>query len=94
MIIEPLKKKDGAIYTNVEINNICYDELCRLRDGVGAKNEKQRQKMEDTFFRICGGSQNAEKIMAFMKQIKDEPDEEKAQNLFKRGLIPVENIKK
>lgn len=89
MIIEPLRKKDGTAYTNVELNKICYEELVRLRDGVGAKTDKQRQKMEDAFYRICGGSQNAEQIMAFMKQIVDEPDEEKAQKLFERGLIPV-----
>lgn len=94
MIIEPLKKKNGTPYTNVEINNMCYEELVRLRDGIGAKTEKERQRMEDAFYRICGGSENAEQIMNFMKQVYDEQDEQKAQSLFERGLIPVAKIKK
>ena len=94
MIIEPLKKKDGTIYTNVEINNMCYEMLVRLRDGVGAKTEKERAKMEDAYLHICGGSDNAEQIMGFMKQIYDETDERKAQELLARGLLPVAKNKK
>lgn len=89
MIINPITKKDGSIYTNVELTRVFYKELVRLRDGIGAKTQKQKEKMEDAFYSICGGSQNAEEIMAFMKQIADEPDDEKAQKLLGRGLIPV-----
>lgn len=89
MILKPLTKKDGTVYTNVELIKIYYDKLKSLRDGQGAKTEKERQHMEDNFYRICGGSQNAGEVMAFMEQIVNTPDEMQAQRLFERGLIPV-----
>lgn len=89
MILKPLTKKDGTVYTNVELIKIYYDKLKSLRDGQGAKTEKERQRMEDNFYRICGGSQNAGEVMAFMEQIVNTPDEMQAQRLFERGLIPV-----
>lgn len=89
MILKPLTKKDGTVYTNVELIKIYYDKLKSLRDGQGAKTEKERQRMEDNFYRICGGSQNAGEVMAFMEQIVNIPDEMQAQRLFERGLIPV-----
>jgi hypothetical protein len=90
MIIEPIKKKNGQVYTNVELVKIYYDKLKALRDGEGAKTQREREKMEDTFYQICGGSKNANDVMAFMKQIVDCPDEIEAQRIFQRGLIPVE----
>lgn len=92
MIIEPIKKKNGTIFTNVELTKICYEKLLALKNGTQAKTEAERERDEDAFFRICGGSKNAEEIMAFMKQIADEPDEERAQKILARGLIPVDNI--
>ena len=93
-VIQKLKnKKTGRVYTNVELVKACYEELVKLRDGVGAKTSKDKEKMEDDFFRICGGSQNAEQTMAFMKQVYDAPTYEEAQKFIARGLIPVENIK-
>lgn len=94
MIIEPLKKKNGEIYTNVELTKACYEKLLALKNGTYAKTEAEREKQEDAFYRICGGSRNADEIMAFMKQVADEPDEEKAQKILARGLIPVDNITK
>lgn len=93
MIIKPLTKKNGEVYTNVEINNMCYDELVKLRDGVGAKTERERKQMEDQFYRICGGSENADEIMKFMQQIKSCDNEDKAQDMFARGLIG-QNVKR
>lgn len=90
MIIEPLKKKDGKIFTNVELTRIYYKKLLELKTGVNAKSEKERERMEDDFYRICGGSRNAEEIMSFMKQVVDEPDDDRAQKILARGLIPVE----
>lgn len=95
MIIEALKKKDGTPYTNVELVRVCYDKLNRLQNGIGATSTKEKERMEDDFFRICGGSENADNLMAFMKQIVDtaERDEDAAQKLFARALIPVDTIK-
>lgn len=91
MIIEPIRKENGEIFTNVELVKIFYDKLSALQNGDGATTEKEREKMEDSFYRICGGSENAGEVMAFMKQIVDEPDADKAQKIFARGLIPVVN---
>lgn len=95
MIIQPLRKKNGTTYTNVELVKICYDKLTTLQNGIGAKTQKDKERMEDDFYRICGGSQNAGEIMAFMKQIVDkaEVDEAEAQKLLARGLIPIDTIK-
>lgn len=90
MIIQPLKhKKTGQPYTNVELTKIFYDKLCNMRDGVGAVNEKQKEKMQQDFYRICNGSQDAEQTMSFMKQIVDTQDEAMAQKLFSTGLLAV-----
>lgn len=93
MVITPLKKKDGTVYKNVELVKIYYNKLNDLKNGAGAKNESEREKMEDTFYKICGGSDNATQLMDFMAQIVNEPDERAAQRLLERGLIPVD-IKK
>lgn len=88
MIVQPLtNKKTGQVYTNVELTKIFYDKLCKLRDGVGAETEKQKAKMQQDYYRICNGSQNAEQTMSFMKQIVDTQDEQMAQNLFGAGLL-------
>lgn len=94
MIIEALRKKDGTIYTNVELIKVCYDKLNTLQNGIGAKTKKEKERMEDDFYRICGGSENADNIMAFMKQIVDKAqmDEAEAQKLLARALIPIETI--
>ena len=52
-------------------------------------NTKAKERAEDEFYRICGGSGNADLLMRFMKQIVDEPDPDKAQKLFARALEPV-----
>lgn len=89
MIIEPIKDKNGNTLTNVQIIKMCYAKLKELRDGVGCKTNKEREKNEDKFYKICGGSNNAKDVMAYMEQIVNEPDEDKAQKLFARTLIPV-----
>lgn len=90
MIVEPIRKKQtGKIYTNVELNNIFYEKLCDLRDGKGAKNQKERENMEDDFLKICGGSRNANEVMEFMRQIHDCKDDYEAQRMLERGLLPV-----
>lgn len=87
MIIQPLKKADGTTYTNVELVRIFYDKLCRLRDGVGAKTSTQKRKMESDFYSICGGSDNADKTMAFLAQVVNAPDDDTAQDYIARGII-------
>lgn len=89
MVIQPMKKKDGSIFTNVELTKIFYNKLKEMRDGTKARTPEEKAKHEDAFYRICGGSQNADEIMSFMKQIVEAPDERTAQNLLARGLIPV-----
>ena len=89
MIIEPVRDKDGKVLTNVQLTKICYEQLKNLRDGVGAKNDREREAMEDRYLRICGGSKYAGEIMEFMEQIASEEDEDKAQKLLARGLLPV-----
>lgn len=89
MIIKPLADKSGNILTNVQIIKMCYNQLKALRDGQGCTTEKQREASEDKFYRICGGSDKASELMRYMEQIVNEPDEDKAQKLFARSLIPV-----
>ena len=90
MIIEPIRdKKTGNVLTNVQIIKMSYEKLKELRDGVGCKTKKEREANEDKFYKICGGSTNAKNIMEYMEQIVSEPDEDKAQKLFERTLIPV-----
>lgn len=90
MIIEPIRDKQGNVLTNVKMIKMFYDKLLDMKNGVGCKNQKEIEKSEDRFYRICGGSDRAEKLMQYMKQIVDEPDEDKAQRLFARSLLPVE----
>lgn len=90
MIIQPLTKKNGQPYTNVELTRICYKKLVDMRDGVGYNTQKDKEAAEDKFMKICGGSDNAKQIMDFMKQVVDEPDDDKAQKILARGLMPVE----
>lgn len=89
MIIEPMRDKNGNVITNVKMIKICYKQLCDMQNGVGCKTQKEKEQSEDRFYRICGGSDNAEQLMKYMKQIVDEPDEDKAQKLFARSLLPV-----
>ena len=90
MIIEPMRDKNGNVLSNIKMIKMFYNELNKLKNGVGCKTEKEKEKAEDRFYRICGGSDKAEQLMAYMKQIVDEPDEDKAQKLFARSLLPVE----
>ena len=91
MVIQPvMNKKTGRPYSNVELVRIFRNKLRNLRDGEGATNKKEREAMETEFYRICGGSQNANEIMAFMDQIADIQDDDEAQALFSRALLPVE----
>lgn len=90
-IIEKLKNsKTGKVYNNVELTKACYNELKRLRDGEGAKNKKEKTKMMNDFFTICGGSENSERIMNFMKAVDEAPSYEEAQEILQNGLIPVD----
>lgn len=92
MVIQPLTdKKTGKPYTNVQLIKIFRDKLRNLKDGVGAKTKKEKDRMETEFYRICGGSQNAKETMDFMDQIADMEDEQEAQRLFERALLPVES---
>ena len=89
MIIEPMRDKNGNVITNVKMIKIFYNKLLDIKNGVGCKSQREKEQSEDRFYRICGGSDKAEHLMSYMKQIVDEPDEDKAQKLFARSLIPV-----
>lgn len=86
MVIEPFKI-NGKVPSNVELVRIFYDKLQRLRDGVGAKSSAEKRQMEDRFYSICGGSQNANEVMSFMKQVVDAPNDDIAQDYIARGII-------
>lgn len=89
MIIEPMRDKNGNVMTNIKMIKIFYNKLLDMKNGVGCKSQREKEQSEDRFYRICGGSDKAEHLMSYMKQIVDEPDEDKAQKLFARSLIPV-----
>lgn len=75
--------------TNKEICDKTYLALCALRDGKGAKSEKEKEQMEKDFYRIVNGSQDGQMIMDWLKQIYDEKDPMKAQMLIANSLIPI-----
>lgn len=94
MIIKPIiNTKTKKPFTNVELIKIFYDEFNALKNGTKCKTETERQQAEDRFIAICGGSNNANDLMAFMKQIVDKQEtsgDDEAQKLFARALLPVE----
>lgn len=74
---------------NKEMCDRAYLTLCALRDGKGAKDEFEKREMEKQFYKILNGSQNADYIMNYLKQIYDEKDTQKALKLINDSLIPV-----
>lgn len=75
--------------TNKEVCDKTYLALCALRDGKGAKNQKEKEQMEKDFYRIVNGSQDGQMIMDWLQQIYDEKDPMKAQLLIANSLIPI-----
>lgn len=73
---------------NKEMCDNAYLTLCALRDGKGAKNDDEKREMQKQYYRILNGSQNAEQIMNYLKQIYDEKDTQKALRLINDSLIP------
>ena len=81
---------DGSVKsTNKEICDQMYLTLCALRDGKGARNQKEKEQMEKDFYRIVNGSQDGEQIMSWLQQIYEENDERVAQDLIAKSIIPV-----
>ena len=74
---------------NKEMCDRVYLTLCALRDGKGAKNEDEKREMNKQYYKILNGSQNADQIMSYLKQIYDEKDTQKALRLINDSLIPV-----
>lgn len=74
---------------NKQLCDEAYLTLCALRDGKGAKSETEKREMEKQFYKILNGSQNADQIMNYLKQIYDEKDERKALQLINDSLIPI-----
>ena len=74
---------------NKELCDQAYLTLCALRDGKGAKDDVEKREMEKQFYKILNGSQNANLIMDYLKQIYDEKDTKKALALINDSLIPV-----
>lgn len=85
-VVDP---KTGKVVTNVQMCRIVRDKLLKIKNGVNCKSQKQKEQSEDRFFAICNGSENAEQVMKWLDQICDEPDEDKAQKLIERTLLPV-----
>lgn len=75
--------------TNKEMVDNMYLTLCALRDGKGAKNQKERDKMYSDFLTIVHNSQDEKLIMEWLEQIYNEKDELRAQELIKKTLIPI-----
>lgn len=78
---------------NKEMCDRAYLALCALRDGKGAKNDDEKREMNKQYYKILNGSQNAEQIMAYLKQIYDEKDTQKALRLINDSLIPYYDSK-
>ena len=74
---------------NKQICDEAYLTLCALRDGKGAKNDDEKREMQKQYYKILNGSQNAEVIMNYLKQIYDEKDERRALSLINDSIIPV-----
>ena len=85
MIVNDGNKK----FTNKEICDKTYLALCALRDGKGAKNQKEKEQMEKDFYRIVNGSRDGQEIMDWLEQIYNEKDPMKAQQLIANSLVPV-----
>ena len=77
MIINDGTKKS----TNKEIIDNMYLTLKALKEGKGAKNQKEKEKMESDFYHIVNGSQDGKIIMEWLEQIYNEKDPLKAQEL-------------
>lgn len=75
--------------TNKEVCDHTYECLCALRDGKGAKNQKEKEQMEKDFYRIVNGSQDGKQIMEWLEQIYNEKDPLKAQQLIANSLVSV-----
>lgn len=75
-------------FNNKEMCDKAYLTLCALRDGKGAQNDIEKREMQKQYYKILNGSQNAEQIMSYLKQIYDEKDTQKALQLINDSLIP------
>jgi len=74
---------------NKQICDEMYLTLCALRDGKGAKSDAEKTEMQKKYYRILNGSQNADAVMSYLKQIYDEKDETRALKLINDSIIPV-----
>lgn len=93
MVIEPIiNPKTKKPYTNIEITHIFYNTAKKMRDGVAGMSDEERRRQESEFYRICGGSQNAEEIMNFCEQFENIEDKAEAQRVFAMALLPVNTI--
>lgn len=75
--------------TNKEVCDKTYEALIALREGKGAKSQKEKEQMEKDYYRIVNGSQDGQLIMDWLKQIYDEKDPMRAQQLIANSLIPI-----
>ena len=72
-----------------EIIDNMYLTLKALKEGKGAKNQKEKEKMESDFYHIVNGSQDGKIIMEWLEQIYNEKDPLRAQELISKSLIPI-----
>ena len=95
MLIEPIKNKKGKVKTNVEICREVYSILKDLRDGTPDMSATEKDEANMKFYSICGGdSDNADKVMSWLEQITKIEDEDEAQRMIAKTIIPIPGIKK
>ena len=75
--------------TNKQICDEMYLTLKALKNGDGAKSQKEKEQMEKDYYRIVNGSQDGDQIMAWLEQIYEEKDESRAQDLIAKSIIPI-----
>lgn len=82
-------KKTNKVLTNVEVCRRLHKELDLLRTPNPNLTEKENSERLAAFHQICGGSDGAEQVMSFLKQIVDEPDDTKAQKIIQNYILPM-----
>lgn len=87
-VVHPVRDAHGNVKTNVQVVREFGKIMHSMRDGKGALTQRERDTMEENYYRIMGG-EHAESIMAWVDQICAEPDDEKAQRLIERTLMPI-----
>lgn len=91
VILKPIVSKEtGKTATNVEIVRSMYHTINDLVNPTDLNlTQSQRDEMESKAHKICGGSQGCKEFLEWSKQIVDEEDDVRAQQLIARTILPV-----